>query len=191
MRRRLPALSCVLALAACVTASVESRPLTPEELYSPAKGQTLEGVIYYNPRPYLLTYMFAVYDPAASKPPGDHAATDSCARTVQMTQLQVMPDFAHPFIMTSVRHGIGTAQLSVSLKDGMIAGVNAEGSSTLAGTLSAITSGAVDISHIVRAAPPPGAKLPLCNAGPVLAKIEPVDWNKLPLVFMPDTTRKK
>jgi hypothetical protein len=189
--RRSAMLVLAASLAACVTASVESRPLTPAELYSPAQGQTLEGVIYFQPRPYLLTYMFSTYDPSQVKPPSDRAATDSCVRTVQMTQLQVLADFAHPFIMTSVAHGIGTASLSVTLKDGMIASVNADGTSTLASSLSAITGGALDLTHIVRAAPPPGAKLPMCNAGPVLASIEPVDWSKLPLEFRTDTERRK
>jgi hypothetical protein len=31
----------------------------------------------------------------------------------------------------------------------------------------------------------------MCNAGPVLASIEPVDWSKLPLEFRTDTERRK
>ncbi len=121
MRRRLlaPAIL-VAALGACVTASVESHPISPADLYAPGKGDTLEGVIFYQPRPYMLTYVFTQFDPAVSKNPADKnvPATDSCWRTVQHTELLILPDFAHPRIMTPVRHGIGTVKLSVTMSGG-------------------------------------------------------------------------
>ncbi len=122
MRRRLlaPAIL-VAALGACVTASVESHPISPADLYAPGKGDTLEGVIFYQPRPYMLTYVFTQFDPAVSKNPADKnvPATDSCWRTVQHTELLILPDFAHPRIMTPVRHGIGTVKLSVTMSGGI------------------------------------------------------------------------
>jgi hypothetical protein len=179
----------VAALGACVTASVESRPLTPEELYAPGKGQTLEGVIFYQPRPYLLTYVFTQFDPAASKNPADKnaPATDSCWRTIQHTELLVLPDFAHPRIMTPVRYGIGTAKLSVSMSNGLITAVNSDASSTLADALKAVTGGAADIAGAIKAVPPVPATARRCNAGPALSMIEPIDWGKLPIRFGKDT----
>ena len=67
------------ALTGCVTASVESRPLTPEELTAPPKEQTLEGVIFFPPRPYLLVYHYTQFDGAALRPPPKPGAADTRA----------------------------------------------------------------------------------------------------------------
>jgi hypothetical protein len=190
MRRALLAPAILIsALGACVTASVESRPLTPDELYSPAKGQSLEGVIFYEPRPYLLTYVFTQFDPAVSKNPADKnaPATDSCWRTIQHTELLILPDFAHPRIMTPVRYGIGTSKLSVQMANGLITSVNSDGTSTLADALKAVTGGAVDIAGAIKAVAPVPANARRCNTGAALAMIEPIDWAKLPIRFGKDT----
>jgi hypothetical protein len=184
-------LGVTLVLSGCVTASVESRPLSPEELTSPGKGQTLEGVIFYLPRPYLLTYLFTQYDPAAQKPPGPGAPTDSCARTIQRTELQVMPDFAHPRLLVPSRDGIGTAKLSVTLSNGMITAVNADGSSTLADVLKAVTGGVADLATVGKLVETPGGYARRCNTGAVLASIEPVDWSKLPRLPARDSVAPK
>ena len=179
----------IAALGACVTASVRSRPITPAELYAPGKGDTLEGVIFYQPRPYLLTYVFTQFDPAVSKNPTDKnaPATDSCWRTVKDTELLILPDFAHPRIMTPVRHGIGTVKLSVTMSGGIVTAVNSDGTSTAADALKAITGGVADIAGAVRAAAPVPPNARRCNAGPALAEIEPIDWSKLPIRFGKDT----
>jgi hypothetical protein len=189
---RLGALAAALATSACVTASVASRPLTMEELSSPAPDQMLEGVIFFPPRPYLLVYHFTQYDGSAPRAPTrSGVAGDSvrCTRSIQRTDLQILPDFAHPRIMVPQRTGIGTARLSVTLSNGMVTAVNSDGASTLADALKALAGGYADVARATKAGvePAPVAGAPLCNAGPVLAMIVPVDWRALPAVTLPES----
>jgi len=180
-----------LALAACVTASVESRPLSPAELTAPAKDQTLEGVIFFPPRPYLLVYHFTQYDGGAPHAPGKVSGsgdTTRCARVIQKTELQVLPDFAHPRLMVPKRHGIGTARLSVTLSNGMITAVNADGAQTLTDALKAVTGGYADVLNATKGVVAPvGTEARLCNVAPVLGAIVPVDWGGAVIVPLGDT----
>lgn len=182
------------ALAGCVTASVESRPLAPEELTAPVKGQTLEGVIFFPPRPYLLVYHYTQYDGAALRPPPKPGPADTarCARVIQKTELQVLPDFAHPRLMVPKRHGIGTARLSVTLSNGMITAVNADGAATLSDALKAVAGSYSDVLNATKgvAPPPVGEGTHACNVSPVLAAIVPVDWSGAVIVPLADTAAR-
>ena len=180
-------------LTGCVTASVESRPLAPEELTAPVMDQRLEGVIYFPPRPYLLVYQFTQSDGAAPRSPvrPGAPASDSvrCTRVIQKTELQVLPDFAHPRLMVPKRHGIGTARLSVTLSNGMISAVNADGAGTLSDALKALAGGYADVLNATKgvATGPVAEGSRACNVGPVLTAIVPVDWSGSPIRPLADS----
>ena len=180
-----------IALVGCVTASVESRPLSPAELTAPASDQTLEGVIFFPPRPYLLVYHFTQFDGSAPHAPvktNGSADTTRCTRVIQKTELQVLPDFAHPRLMVPKRHGIGTARLSVTLSNGMITAVNADGAQTLTDALKVVTGGYADVLNATKGVTAPaGDGSRLCNVAPVLAAIVPVDWSGAVIVPLGDS----
>lgn len=173
----------------CVTASVASRPLAPEELTAPIQGQTLEGVIYFPPRPYLLVYHYTQFDGSALKPPVP-SDTGKCVRVVQKTEFEVLPDFAHPRIMVPVRHGIGTARLSVTLSNGMITAVNADGASTLNDAIKALAGSYADVLNATKGVlmPPPAPGVRMCNVGAVLTAIVPIDWSGSAIVPLRDSS---
>lgn len=126
--------------------------------------KAVRGIIYYEPQLVKNTYRFTLRTNETGEVVGS-AKDDTCVPVVQKQELVVLPDYSHPRALIYKPSWFAAGKFGVTLKDGMLAGINVESTSQVPQFLEAVP----------KAIEPFGMVTPtLCNAAPELASTERV-----------------
>ncbi len=141
-------------------------------------GSTFNGIVFYPPQYVKQTFAFTFLTDEQGTLVG--TSPEDCVPTVQKEEIAVLPDLGRPMLLQNASGWLSSAKFSASLKDGMLASVNAEPTQTMSDLITATSSLAEGVAGVVRAlktvAPPvkggaPKPK-PACNANPTLVAFE-------------------
>lgn len=164
MGKRLYICATALVLSACAN-SFETRPDTGQAVF--------EGVRYYEPGLFEVTYVFTVL---TDKDGGIIGAADtkSCEPGVQKVDLAVLPDFSKPRLLINKPSSFSSGKLGVTLDRGMLTAVNVENTPVTGTALTVLgTLGAAAITATFAAEDlgDKSKKKRQCNSSPVIGKI--------------------
>jgi hypothetical protein len=160
----------VAALLTGCAAHIETHPFDMTT-WKPDATKRVNGIVYYQPQAYELIYEFTTRVDAKGQV-ADSGST--CTPQTQKTEIQILPDLAHPQVLLFKRGPLSSAKFSATLTNGMLTAVNTEVTSTTADLLKAVSEVAKTVAPGLQYAPG-GTKELACNAGPVLAHIYRVD----------------
>lgn len=138
------------------TVEIDGKTLTP-------KGTArLEGVIYYEPQLVKHIYEYT----ALADPKGNLLGTaegGQCKRAVQKEEVVILPDYSRPMAIMYKPSIFAAGTFGVTLKDGMLGGVNVASTPQLPALLEHLP-GAVGLFALDPDEPT------MCNANPTLSK---------------------
>jgi hypothetical protein len=152
-----------LLLTGCIN-TFETRPFNPA-----TDSGAIEGVRYYESKPFKLTYTFTALTNKDGVLIGT-SASHSCTPIVQKEEITALPDYSQARVIINKPSVFSSGKFGVTLDKGVLTGVNVENSPPTAALITAV--GTVAAAAVVALAPTPPAG-PVCNSAPVITSIVP------------------
>jgi len=138
------------------------------------KKDGVNGVLFYQPQYMKTTYVFTTLVDKKGAVVGE-AEKKTCTPVIQREEIQIMPDFEHPWVILSEPSMFASSTFSVGLSNGMLASVNSETTPQFTETLKAVAALPAAAAPFAVFAEVEKGRAPLaCNAGPRLASFAPV-----------------
>lgn len=160
----------VTALSGCAS-TFETHAIDPK---SGEPNHITNGLVYYEPRPFIVTYEFRQRTDKDGNLLGS-AAQHTCEPLVQRTEIQFLPDYAHPRLITYSPSAFSTGKFSISLNNGVITALGTENGASAPTTFGALVK-PYDFGAKTSSLRAPTR--PACNAGPTIASITPAEFGK-------------
>ena len=153
----------MLCATGCAT-KIETHPLQ-----LPLSAAT-PGIVVFLPQLVKITYEFNTLVDGNGNVLG--TAPDTCVTSTR-DELKMMPDFNRPMALVHKPSAWASTKFSVKLSDGMLTDINTESDASAKEIAGAVTSLLTAATPLLRseAAEKPRPGKPLCNAGPVIARL--------------------
>ena len=138
--------------------NVRTTVLKADSLTTP--GATFDGVVYYAPQLYKLTYEFTARVDDSGRLVG------GCKSVTEKQEVALMPDLTRPMLLSNSSDAFSAAKFGVALDKGMLASINVEPTQKLSDVLTPL------IALIPGAAAKSSSLADACNAAPKLSEVK-------------------
>jgi hypothetical protein len=168
MKNTLLFLVFVVGVTGCAS-QIETVRVDPETLQAIGKG--IEGVMYYEPKLFKVRYEFTQLVDEKGELIGS-SYNHNCEQVVQKVEIVTLPDYHNPRAILHKPSPFSSSEFGVTLNNGMLTGVTSNSTPHTAPILEQIIK-ATQVPKATEVGKPSTAA---CNAGPVIAATDPVEY---------------